>query len=82
MSQSHITKRPDLSDQHNTDWMRELEVDANNFQAVMNRVHTLCNQAHFSITHGDKWGAGMKIEEIKEGLRLAGELVGIKVGEN
>lgn len=82
MSQSHIKARPPDTSQYDSDWMREIAADAANVQQMMNRLDQLAIRAHHHTVAGDKVAAGMRIEEIREGLQLVGQLMGIKVGSN
>ncbi len=82
MSQSHIKARPADTSQYDSDWMREIAADAANVQALINRLDELAIKAHRHIVAGDKLAAGMRIEEMREGLQLMGQLMGIKVGAN
>lgn len=64
---------------HSNDWMRELEQDAQNVQAVLAGIDVTATKALFMLTHGDLRGAAIKLEEIREGLRLVCEITGLKM---
>lgn len=64
--------------QTNQDWMMELQHDAQQFQAVVERVDQLADMALRNLANGDKVDAGLRLMEIREGLNLICELAGIK----
>jgi hypothetical protein len=78
MSQTRLKAAPGNGIQSN-DWMRELEQDAQNVQAVLTGIDVTATKAMFLLTHGDLRGAGIKLEEIREGLRLVCEITGLKM---
>lgn len=78
MSQTRLKAAPGNDIQSN-DWMRELEQDAQNVQAVLTGIDVTATKASFLLAHGDNRGAALKIEEIREGLRLIAEITGLKM---
>jgi hypothetical protein len=64
----------------NNDWMRELEHDAQQFTAVVQRVDELAGKALADLTIRKNYLAvGLRLAEIQEGLQLLCTLAGIKV---
>lgn len=75
MSQSHIRRQAVES----PDWMRELESDSMQVQAMLSRMDELCKKALFNLGAGNTVDAGIRLVEVREGLRLIGSLMGIKL---
>jgi hypothetical protein len=65
--------------EYNRDWMLELEHDAQQVQAVISRLDHLALKAIESITTRNAVDAGIRLTEIREGLRLLCELMGVKL---
>lgn len=74
MSQTRITRRPETAD-----WMRELEVNAQNWQAVMQAVDRQSALAVSDLARKDLIGCALRLAEVREGLKLACELAGVKL---
>jgi hypothetical protein len=83
MSQSRIRGvSHGINDEQSNDWMQELEADAQNFQAVLQRIEVLCQKSLFALGKGDKVGAGLRIQEIREGITLLCKLGGVRIDQS
>lgn len=78
MSQTRIRRLPN-PDYHNHDWMRELEHDAQHVQAVIVRLDEIALRAITNLQQGATVEAGIRITELREGLRLLCDLMGVKI---
>jgi hypothetical protein len=67
------------NDLHSRDWMRELAADAQKVQAVITGIDVTTARAHIALRLGDYRQVAIRLEEIREGLRLVCELTGIKI---
>jgi hypothetical protein len=85
MSQSRIRNGGHghgINDEQSKDWMQELEMDAQNFQAVLQRLDEVCQRSLFSLGKGDTVGAGLRIAEIREGITLLCKLGGVRIDQS
>ena len=78
MSQTRIrhTFNPDYL---NHDWMVELDHDAQHVQAVIVRLDELTLKAAQNLQSRNSVDAMIRISEIREGLRLLCNLMGVKI---
>lgn len=74
MSQSRIRRTPETAD-----WMRELEVNAQNWQAVMQAIDKQSALAIADLARKDIMGCALRMAEVREGIKLACELAGVKL---
>jgi len=75
MSQSSIKR----SAVESLDWMRDLEMDALKLQSLVGRLDELAERALRSMGNKDLEAAGIRLLEIREGLRLLCDLCGVKL---
>lgn len=59
--------------------MRELQHDANQWQAVMSNVDAVTGKAQLALKRNDFRAVHIHLEQIREGLRLLCELAGVKL---
>lgn len=76
MSQTRIIQDSRSRD----DWMRELDHDAQQIQAIIARIDELAYKASHTNALGDKQATGIRLAEIREGLQLLCQLMGVKLG--
>jgi len=79
MSQSRIKASRELPPELNPDWMRELEFDAQHMQALISRLDELASKAQHNLQTKDYVAAHVRLDEIRQGMRLLCELCGIKL---
>ena len=72
-------KEPRTIELSNTDWMAELEQDAGNIHAILTSLDTQAKMATENLKQRNVTDAIIRLEQIREGLRLVAELMGLKL---
>lgn len=68
------------SSENSNDWMQELDADAKQFVAVLSRLDLLAARAINDLTiRRDHVATSLRLSEIREGLRVACKLAGVKL---
>lgn len=68
-----------MSRLQSNDWIRDLDHDAQQVQTVIARVDELACKASHANSIGDKRATGIMLAEIREGLQLLCQLMGVKI---
>jgi hypothetical protein len=79
MSQTKIKSSRELPPELSPDWMRELEFDAQQMTTLVSRIDTLAAMSLQNLRAKDYVSAHVRLDEIRQGLRLLCELCEIKL---
>lgn len=79
MSQSRIKSDPRAVPELSQDWMRELEFDSLHMQSLVSSLDQQAEKALFALRAKDLVTTHVRLEEMRQGLRLLCELCGIKL---
>lgn len=79
MSQSRIKPDPRAVPELSPDWMRELEFDAMQLQALVSSLDQQAEKALFALRSKNYVTTHVRLEEMRQGLRLLCDLCGFKL---